>query len=245
MSAGRAETGGRARMRAFRGNTYEDYYDHDIRDFPLPGRLFIGAVVRILWVVTKLLWPWSVDRPDLLCDDARGRVIIMNHESMLDPVVVVVTMWLARVPVRIVYKSEFDRLLPATWLFSRAGGFPVERGTADMKVVRRARAMLSRGECVLIYPEGTRVRDDAEQQSHGGYAIMAQLAKAPVQPVAIVGARHLRFRRPVYVRVGDPIEWSDLTAGKRKEQLAEMERVGMARVYELRDALREDHPGVE
>ena len=233
------------RMRAFAGNTFDDYYDHDLRDHPLPGRLLIGAVVRILWLVTKLLWPWRIERAERLLDDARGRVIIMNHESMLDPVVVVVTMWLARVPVRIVYKSEFDKLLPATWLFSRAGGFPVERGTADMKVVRRARAMLSRGECVLIYPEGTRVRDDAEQQSHGGYAIMAQLAKAPVQPVAIVGARHLRFRRPVYVRVGDPIEWSDLAAGKRKEQLAEMERVGMARVYELRDALREDHPGVE
>lgn len=239
----RGEKGGR--MRAFAGNTFDDYYDHDLRDHPLPGRLLIGAVVRILWLVTKLLWPWRIERAERLLDDARGRVIIMNHESMLDPVVVVVTMWLAHVPVRIVYKSEFDRLLPATWLFSRAGGFPVERGTADMKVVRRARAMLSRGECVLIYPEGTRVRDDAEQQSHGGYAIMAQLAKAPVQPVAIVGARHLRFRRPVYVRVGDPIEWSDLAAGKRKEQLAEMERVGMARVYELRDALREDHPGVE
>ena len=239
----RGEKGGR--MRAFAGNIFDDYYDHDLRDHPLPGRLLIGAVVRILWLVTKLLWPWRIERAERLLDDARGRVIIMNHESMLDPVVVVVTMWLARVPVRIVYKSEFDKLLPATWLFSRAGGFPVERGTADMKVVRRARAMLSRGECVLIYPEGTRVRDDAEQQSHGGYAIMAQLAKAPVQPVAIVGARHLRFRRPVYVRVGDPIEWSDLTAGKRKEQLAEMERVGMARVYELRDALREDHPGVE
>lgn len=233
------------RMRAFAGNTFDDYYDHDLRDHPLPGRLLIGAIVRILWVVTKLLWPWRIERAERLLDDARGRVVIMNHESMLDPVVVVVTMWLAHVPVRIVYKSEFDKLLPATWLFSRAGGFPVERGTADMKVVRRARAMLSRGECVLIYPEGTRVRDDAEQQSHGGYAIMAQLAKAPVQPVAIVGARCLRFRRPVYVRVGNPIEWSDLPAGKRKEQLAEMERVGMERVYELRDSLREEHPGVE
>ena len=233
------------RMRAFAGNTFDDYYDHDLRDHPLPGRLLISAIVRILWVVTKLLWPWCIERAERLLDDARGRVVIMNHESMLDPVVVVVTMWLAHVPVRIVYKSEFDKLLPATWLFSRAGGFPVERGTADMKVVRRARAMLSRGECVLIYPEGTRVRDDAEQQSHGGYAIMAQLAKAPVQPVAIVGARRLRFRRPVYVRVGDPIEWSDLPAGRRKEQLAEMERVGMERVYELRDSLREEHPGVE
>ena len=234
-----------ARMRAFAGNTLDDYYDHDIREHPLPGRLLIGAVVRILWVVTKILWPWRIENLELLTKDPRGRVIIMNHESMLDPVVVVVALWMAHVPVRIVYKSDFDRIRPAAWLFSRAGGFPVQRGTADMKTVRRARTMLMRGESVLIYPEGTRVRDDADQQAHGGYAIMAQLAKAPVQPVAIIGARHLRFRRPVYVRADKPIEWSQIAAEKRKEQLAEMERVGMARVYEIRDQLREDYPGVD
>ncbi|WP_346696040.1 lysophospholipid acyltransferase family protein [Thermophilibacter mediterraneus] len=242
MSEGNG-TGGR--MRAFAGNSYDDYYDHDLREHPLPGRLFIGAVVAILNVLTRLLWPWRIEHVERLTGDPRGRVLIMNHESMLDPVAVVVTLWRAHVPVRIVYKSEFDKIGPATWLFSRAGGFPVERGTADMKTVRRARAMLMRGECVLIYPEGTRVRDDADQRSHGGYAIMAQLAKAPVQPIAIIGARDLRLRGRVYMDVGEPIEWGELTATKRKEQLAEMERTGMERVYELRDRLRLEHPGVE
>ena len=196
-------------------------------------------------MVTKLLWPWRIERAELLLDDARGRVVIMNHQSMLDPVAVVVTMWMAHVPVRIVYKSEFDKIAPATWLFSRAGGFPVERGTADMRTVRRARAMLQRGECVLIYPEGTRVKQDSDAETHGGYAIMAQLAKAPVQPVAIVGARDLRFRKRVYMRVGEPIEWGELADLKRKEQVAEMERLGMERVYALVDELRAEHPGVE
>ena len=240
-----AQAGGQGRMRAFAGNTFDDYYDHALSEHPLPGRLFIGAVVRILWVLTKLLWPWKIEHAERLLDGARGRVVIMNHQSMLDPVAVVTTMWMAHVPVRIVYKSDFDKIGPATWLFSRAGGFPVERGTADMKTVRRARAMLMRGECVLIYPEGTRIRDDADEEAHGGYAIMAQLAKAPVQPVAMIGARHLRFRSRVYMSVGEPIEWSDLAAEKRKEQLAEMEREGMRRVYELRDELRREHPGVE
>ena len=196
-------------------------------------------------MVTKLLWPWRIERAELLLDDARGRVVIMNHQSMLDPVAVVVTMWMAHVPVRIVYKSEFDKIAPATWLFSRAGGFPVERGTADMRTVRRARAMLQRGECVLIYPEGTRVKQDSDAETHGGYAIMAQLAKAPVQPVAIVGARDLSFRKRVYMRVGEPIEWGELADLKRKEQVAEMERLGMERVYALVDELRAEHPGVE
>ena len=179
-----AATPAEGRMRAFAGNSFDDYYDHALSDHPLPGRLLIGAIVNILWVLTKFLWPWKIENAERLLDDARGRVLIMNHQSMLDPVAVVTTMWRAHVPVRIVYKSDFDRIVPATWLFSRAGGFPVERGTADMKTVRRARAMLMRGECVLIYPEGTRIRDDADEKPHGGYAIMAQLAKAPVQPIA-------------------------------------------------------------
>lgn len=233
------------RMRAFSRNSYDDYYDHDLREHPLPGRLFVTFVVQLLWVITRLLWPWRLEQAELLLDDPRGRVIIMNHESMLDPVAVVLTMWRAGVPVRIIYKSEFDKIGPATWLFSRAGGFPVERGTADMKTVRRARVMLQRGECVLIYPEGTRVRKDSEAETHGGYAIMAQLAKAPVQPVAIIGARDLRFRSRVYMRAGAPIEWGELADLKRKEQVGAMERLGMERVYELRDALRREHPGVE
>ena len=233
------------RMRAFAGNTLDDYYDHALSEHPLPGRLLIGAVVRILWVVTKFLWPWKIENAERLLSDSRGRVLIMNHESMLDPVVIVVTMWLAHVPVRIVYKGDFDRIKPAAWLFSRAGGFPVARGTADMKTVRRARTMLMRGENVLIYPEGTRIRRDEDEKPHGGYAIMAQLAKAPVQPIAIIGARHLRFRRPVYMDVAEPIEWAEISSDTRKEQLAEMESIDMARVYALRNELRERYPGVD
>ena len=240
-----AATPAEGRMRAFAGNSFDDYYDHALSEHPLPGRLFIGAVVNILWVVTRILWPWRIEHAERLLADPRGRVVIMNHQSMLDPVIVVVTMWRAGVPVRIVYKSDFDRIRPAAWLFSRAGGFPVERGTADMRTVRRARTMLMRGECVLIYPEGTRIRSDADEKPHGGYAIMAQLAKAPVQPVAMIGARRLRPRSRVFVDVGEPIEWSELSSEKRKEQLAEMEREGMRRVYELRDELRREHPGVE
>ena len=233
------------RMRAFAGNSCDDYYDHALSEHPLPGRLLIGVVVRILWVITKFLWPWKIEHAERLLSDSRGRVLIMNHESMLDPVVIVVTMWLAHVPVRIVYKGDFDRIKPAAWLFSRAGGFPVARGTADMKTVRRARTMLVRGENVLIYPVGTRFRRDEDEKPHGGYAIMAQLAKAPVQPIAIIGARHLRFRRPVYMDVAEPIEWAEISSDTRKEQLAEMESIGMARVYALRNELRERSPGVD
>ena len=142
-------------------------------------------------------------------------------------------------------RMGYHKIGIATWLFSRVGGFPVSRGTADMKLIRRARAMLQRGECVLIYPEGTRVKDDADAEVHGGYALMAQMAKAPVQPVAVIGARNLRFRSRVWLRAGRPVEWAEIDAPKRREQVAKMEEVGMGRVFELRDELRQAHPGLE
>lgn len=242
MSEGTAAEG---RMRAFAGNSVESYHEHAMDDFPLPARILIAVVIRVLWIFTKLVWPWKFEDVELLTGDKRGRVIIMNHSSMLDPVVLVVTLWLAGIRVRTVYKKEFDSVPLASWLFSRAGGFPVGRGEVDMKAIRVAKAALQRGECVFIFPEGTRVKADEEAVVHGGYALMAQLAKAPVQPVALIGARDLHFRKHVYVRAGEPVEWSSLTSSKRKEQCAEMEELGMRRVYELRDELRAAHPGIE
>ena len=168
------------KLRAFAGNTYDEYYDSAMSDFPWTARVLMAIVVWACYVFTKLVWPWKVEEAELLCRDRRGRVIIQNHESMVEPVIMVVTMWRAGIHTRIVYKSEFDKIGIATWLFSRVGAFPVSRGSADMKTVRRARAMLQRGECVLIYPEGTRVKKDDEAEVHGGYALMAQMAKAPV-----------------------------------------------------------------
>ena len=235
----------KGRLHAFAGNTYDDYYDSAMSDFPWTARLVMNVVVAACWAFTKLVWPWKLEEAELLTKDARGRMVIQNHESMVEPVIMVVTMWRAHIPLRIVYKSEFDKIGIARWLFSRVGGFPVSRGTADMKTVRRARAMLQRGECVLIYPEGTRVKQDADADVHGGYALMAQLAKAPVQPVAVIGARHLRFRSRVYLKAGASVEWSQLSAEKRKEQVREMEQTGMDEVYRLRDELRGEHPGLE
>ncbi len=240
-----AEKKPKGRLRAFAGNTYDDYYDAAMSDFPWTARVLMNIVVYACYAFTKLVWPWKVEAAELLTEDKRGRVIIQNHESMVDPVIMVVVLWRAGIHMRIVYKSEFDKIGIARWLFSRVGGFPVNRGATDMKVVRRARACLQRGESLLIYPEGTRVKKDAEAEVHGGYALMAQLAKAPVQPTALVGARHLGFRSRVVVRAGKPIEWSDLGSTKRKEQVAEMERRGMEAVYELRDGLRRDYPELE
>lgn len=252
----RAKKGGDAvvsgKMRAFAHNSYDDYRDHAMDEYPLPARLFMGLVIGVVGGVTKVLWPWEWENADELFDEG-GRMIIMNHVSMLDPICVVVSGYWRGISVRPIYKSEFDEIpVIGPWFTSRVGGIPVERGTADMKAVKRAKAALKRGEDVLIFPEGTRIKSDDEPvEIHGGFSLMAQLAKAPVQATAIVGARDItprgkkmkRLFTRVFCKASSPITFESLGVSGKKQQVAEMERVAMDKVYELRDALRAAHPG--
>lgn len=252
----RAKKGGdkqvSGKMRAFAGNSYDDYHDHAMDEYPLPARLFMGLVIGVVGGVTKVLWPWEWENVDELFDEG-GRMIIMNHVSMLDPICVVVSGYVRGISVRPIYKSEFDDIpVIGPWFTSRVGGIPVERGTADMKAVKRAKAALQRGEDVLIFPEGTRIKsDDEPAEIHGGFSLMAQLAKAPVQPTAIVGARDItprgkklkRLFTRVFLKASEPITFESLGVKGKKQMVAEMERVAMDKVYELRDALRAAHPG--
>ena len=238
-------------LHVFGHNTLEDYYEHPIREFPITSRALLAASIIVCGAVSKVLWHWTLENGEELWDAEGGQMVIMNHISMLDPIIIVVSGWAHGRRMRPIYKSELDKHRFATWFLARVGALPVKRGTADMKVVRRARRALQNGEDVVIFPEGTRIRPgDTDVKIHGGFALMAQLAKAPVLPVAIVGASEgapggAKSLRPcrVWMRAGKAITFDELDVKGRKKQAQAMEKVAMDRVYALRDALRAEHPG--
>ncbi len=240
-------------MRAFAGNTYDDYYEAPMSEFPLPSKIFFVFVACLVGAFTKIVWPWKFENGHKMWDDKSARVIVGNHVSMLEPVVTLVSLWAHGITCRPVYKSEFDSFPCAKWFLSRIGCIPVSRGHADIKCLRRCERALKRGECVLIYPEGTRIRtDDQEVEIHGGFALMARSGKAPVLPTAVVGARDITIDdAPIplkrifwrsFFKVGDPLRLEDMEADTRKGQCEQLEKVTMERVYELRDELRAEHP---
>ena len=227
------------------------YYDTDMREYPLRHRALYVATMLVCGGISKLLWPWKLENGEELWNADGGRMVIMNHVSMLDPVIIVISDWAHGRRMRPIYKSEFDKVGIAKWFFARVGAIPVKRGTADIKAVRRAQRAMQRGEDILVFPEGTRIySDDQEVTIHAGFALMAQLAKAKVQPVAIVGARDgapggnkpLRPHK-VFMRAGKAVGFDELNVKGRKKQAEAMEKTAMERVYALRDALRRDHPG--
>ena len=136
-----------------------------------------------------------------------GVIFCSNHRSFLDPFVIATV---ARRPMYYVAKQELFRHPLVAWLLSSLGAFPVERGAGDQDMLATARAILERGDSVLIFPEGTRVRPGALGRPRRGIARLALETGAPVVPVAVIGTEAVRNgwrMRPhkVRIRVGLPM----------------------------------------
>jgi 1-acyl-sn-glycerol-3-phosphate acyltransferase len=138
----------------------------------------------------------------------RGPLLLAsNHRSFLDPFVIGT---LVRRPVFYMAKRELFEKRWQAWLLSRLGAFPVDRGTGDGEAIATARALLECGHCVVLFPEGTRVRPGPLGVPHRGVGRLALETGAPVAPVAVLGTedvrRGWRIRpRKVRLRAGRPL----------------------------------------
>jgi glycerol-3-phosphate dehydrogenase (NAD(P)+) len=167
-----------------------------------------GVSPLVYWCVRAVLQPFfhvwfRLSRMGREHIPASGAAILAsNHRSFLDPFVIAV---MARRPIYFVAKKELFLFHPVvSWLLSALGAFPIDRGASDRESMATARAILERGDIVLMFPEGTRMRPGALGRPKRGVGRLALETGAPVVPVAVIGTEAVRdgWRiRPHKVRI--------------------------------------------
>ena len=138
-----------------------------------------------------------------------GVILCTNHRSFLDPFVIGT---IVRRPLYYVAKEELFTHRLVAWFLSSLGAFPVRRGAGDRDMLDTAKAILERGDCVLIFAEGTRIRPGALGRPKRGVGRLVLETGAPVVPVAVIGTedvrRGWRIRpRRVRIRMGSPLSF--------------------------------------
>lgn len=170
-------------------------------------------------VFTRLLFSvwfrWRVLHPKRV--PAAGPVIIAaNHTSFADPPLIGSA---AERPVNFLARATLFDTPGFGWLIRQYNAVPVDRdggGGAGLKVILDR---LNAGNCILLFPEGTRSRDGQLQPAKSGIGLTVIKSAAPVVPVRIFGAyeaygRHHLLPRPykVIVKFGEPLPFTELRA---------------------------------
>ncbi len=138
-------------------------------------------------------------------------IFVSNHQGWAD-----ILALLAFIPrnFRFLIKKELFKVPFFGCYLKNAGYLSVEReaGHKAYRIFSEAEKVLAAGECILIFPEGTRTRDGNLQPFKRGSLLIASKTKARIVPVAISGSfnilppkKLLLSRFPVKYKIGKPI----------------------------------------
>ena len=180
--------------------------------------LAVPVIKPLLLATTTREWVGGENIPE-----SGGFILALNHVSHVDPLTAAHLVYdHGRLP-RYLAKSGLFKTRAGAFFFTAAGQIPVERLTTNAAgAYDAAVAAVRRGECVVVYPEGTITRDPGGWPMTGksGAARIALATGCPVIPVGQWGAQQLLApygklpdlfpRKKVTIRVGMPVDLSDL-----------------------------------
>lgn len=134
----------------------------------------------------RLCFHWRSDRRCPFLDE-RSAIVLANHRSPLDPILIWVGMTNRR-PLECLTAQEYFGIRGLQFIFETMRAIPVARQGKDMVATREALRRLEEGRILGVFPEGGFNRGAGLRPANPGIAWLALRSHAPVYPVFIHNA---------------------------------------------------------
>lgn len=163
----------------------------------------VSLMYRVVMAVATPIVKWwgrlEVVGLDLL-PPTGAAVVMVNHDSAWDPVVVGVAG--KHRQFHALAKSSLWKYRPMAWVLNGMGQIPIERGRGDVGALSAAIAQLERGRCIGVFPEGTVSRGRQLRPLSGAGRLVLAVPGTRVLGVRATGVVDIvRFPRRPRLRV--------------------------------------------
>ena len=138
-----------------------------------------------------------------------GFILCANHIAARDPLFIASAVPKER-QMFFRAKKELFSFKPLAGLFKILGAIPVDRGSADLSAMRASFKVVKDGYGLMIFPQGTRSRDNSRMPFLTGASMIALRAGVPVIPAYIDGPYRLLRRTDLHF--GKAMDFSDIGA---------------------------------
>lgn len=162
--------------------------------------LYIITKIKFL-IIFKLFFRLKVAGQENIPQDGPF-IIVANHSSLLDPIILGVSIKPKIIFVAAAYLFEIRWL---GYLLRKANSIPVQREN-DIKAIKQSLKILQQGGVLGIFPEGGVDRQKDDLPIKAGAAYLATKVGVPIVPIRIKGADKVLPRGAKFIRSLNKIE---------------------------------------
>ncbi len=192
----------------------------------------IKAIIK--WIVRGAIYLWFkiYYRAEIIGLEnipKEGPVIFCgNHRSYLDPPLMVAT---AKRDMRFLAKEELAKNPFLNFLGWAFEAIHVKRDEKDVTAIKESLKALKNGQCIALFPEGTRNGLEKGEKVKDGVAFFAVRSGAKVVPCGIKGGT--KENRKVTITYGKSLDYSQYKGSKDKDVLDKITKEIMENIIKL------------
>jgi 1-acyl-sn-glycerol-3-phosphate acyltransferase len=138
-----------------------------------------------------------------------GVIIATNHSSNIDPPIIGICVEKNR-RVKFIAKKELFKVPFISWVLRQFDTIKIDRNRpgGDLSALRDTLKSLKKGDCLSIFPEGTRTKTGEPLEPKAGLGLIAKKSGVPVVCARIFRSYRFPFTKRIVFKVGNVLQYN-------------------------------------